>query len=108
MLPFWICLDRGPGQNDPADLIVFKCLDRHRHGQISLSGSGRTDPENNHLFADCINILLLSKRLWFNRLSVDRMADRILVDRRKCFFFILIRKCDRIVNILFLNNISML
>ena len=39
-------LDRGPGQDDPADLLGLQRLHGLGHGQVGLAGAGRADAEH--------------------------------------------------------------
>ena len=71
---------RRPGHDDPGYFFISESSDRHSHRQIRLSGSGRTNPESDHMIPDSVDILLLAISLGTDRLSSDRMADDIAID----------------------------
>ena len=73
-------LDRRSCQNNAADLITFKRLDRHCHRKICLSGSRRSHAKHDHFLADLVHVFLLPGRLWLDRLSLNRPADNVRID----------------------------
>ena len=56
-------LDRGPGQDDPVDLLGLQGLDRLGHGQVGLPGAGRADGEHDRVLVDGVRVALLVQRL---------------------------------------------
>ena len=56
-------LDRGPGQDDPVDLLGLQRLDRLGHGQVGLPGAGRADGEHDRVLVDGVGVALLVQRL---------------------------------------------
>ena len=56
-------LHRGPGQDDPVDLLGLQRLDRLGHGQVGLAGAGRADGEHDRVLVDGVRVALLVQRL---------------------------------------------
>ena len=76
---FFTRLNRRTRQDNTSYFIVSERGDRHRHCQISLTGSCRSDAEYDHFFADLLYIFLLSKSLGLDGASLYRVADKILI-----------------------------
>src|SRR5207247_5342378 len=56
-------LDRGPDEDDPADLALRERGDRERHRQVGLTGAGGADREGDRVLADRVDVVLLVDRL---------------------------------------------
>jgi len=54
---------RGPGQDDPVDLLGLQRLDGLGHGQVRLAGTGRADTEHDRVGVDGVDVALLPERL---------------------------------------------
>ena len=99
------CLYGRTRQNNPCDLIVFKCRDCHGHSQICLSCTGRAESKDNHVFFHCVHIAFLSQRLCLDRLPLNRIGDHFFIHLQNIARLILHCKRDEIVYVLFGNHI---
>ena len=62
-------LDRGPGEDDPVDLLRLQRLHRERDREVALAGAGGTDPERDRVRADRVDVALLARGLRVHRLA---------------------------------------
>jgi hypothetical protein len=56
-------LDRGPGEDDPVDLLRLQRLHGLGHGQVGLAGTGGADAEDDGVLVDRVHVTLLVERL---------------------------------------------
>src|SRR5690606_35605014 len=70
--------DRGPRQDDAADLLLEKGIDRHGDRQEALAGSGDSDPENEIVLCDRVEVFALIGGLWGDGLFAGRVETGLL------------------------------
>src|SRR5579872_5114504 len=73
-------LDRRTAQHHPRDLILHESRERHRHREVGLAGTGRTDAEHDVMVADSIDVKLLVDALGRDDALMRRHIDRIEED----------------------------
>ena len=70
-------LDRGPRQDDPADLLVEERAHGERNGEVRLARAGRADGEHDVVRADQVDVLLLLRALRRDRATGARREDGV-------------------------------
>ena len=73
-------LDRRTGQDDALHFLLTKGRDGHRHTEVGLTGTRRTDAEGDHVLADRIHVVLLAEGLRLHRLAQCGAREDILID----------------------------
>ena len=70
-------LDCGPCQDDPANLLFQKGIDRHRHRKIGLACSGRAHADDNIVVLDALQIPPLGLCLGDDEAPLRRYRDMV-------------------------------
>ena len=73
-------LDRRTGQDDALHLLLTEGRDGHRHAEVGLTGTRRTDAEGDHVLTDRIHVVLLAEGLRLDRLAQCGACEDVLVD----------------------------
>ena len=78
------CLDRWPGQDDPAHPLARQCVHGRGHGEIGLARPGGPDADDDIVVGDLSQVLGLSWRFRRDDGADARQCDTLALGDRGC------------------------